>query len=317
MKIVITGSGALGCRFGAAFADAGMDIWLHDVWEEHINVIKNSGLLIYNGIGNRRTFNTNAVTNISKAPQADILMICTKAMMTGNAAAGARPVVNEKTVILTMQNGLNNIEKIANEYPDNPIIAGVTYYTGDLIGPGEVVLKSNGFTRLMALSEQGRNTAETLVRSLQETGHNAEISEDIFKDIWEKAAFNAALDTVTALTGLTIGAAGSMPQSRSLLFSIASEVVTVAHMEGINACEAHVYNMIENIFDPLISGSYKILMLRDRITKRPTEICELCGQIIEIAKKHGEKVPYNQAVYTLMCLVENNYNIDEMYLDWD
>jgi len=311
MRIVIVGSGALGCRFGAAFIDAGMEVWLYDIWEEHINAIKDSGLFIYDGYGGRRVLRLRATTNIKKVPRPDILIIATKAMYTYAAVMTALSIIDTNTVILTLQSGLGNIEAIRLAAPDNPVIAGVTNYASDLINPGEVILKGSGITRLMALSAHGEEMAEKLVSMLRETGHNVDFSQDIMVDIWEKVAFNSAINTVTALTGLTVGAAGSMPQSRALLFSIASEVVSVAQKEGVAADYDNVRQTIESVFDPLMSGDHLTSMLRDRITRRPTEIGALCGQVIEIAKKHSVSVPYNQAVYTLIRMLEDNYDNDD------
>jgi 2-dehydropantoate 2-reductase len=149
--------------------------------------------------------------------------------------------------------------------------------------------------------------ATQLVNMLNKSGHNAQLSNDVLIDIWEKVAFNAALNTTTAITGLTVGEIGSIKESKKLLFDISSEVVRVANAEGINANDKHVHEMIESVFDPKMSGEHKTSMLQDRLLKRKTEIDAVCGKVITIGKKHGINTPRLECVYAIVKVIETNY----------
>ena len=307
MIIAMIGAGAMGCRFGTAFADAGEDVWLYDVWIEHIQSIKENGLIIEDGMGGERTLSFHAASEITEIPVADVVVIFTKSIYTKSAITGALPIIGDHTVILTLQNGLGNIEDIREVTEGKPVIAGVTNYASDLLEPGRVELKGSGLTKMMALDKGAEKRAEQLVGMLCSAGHHAEISGDVMIDIWEKVAFNAALNTTTAITGLTVGGMGKLPESRELLFCIASEIVSVARAEGVEADECHVHSMIENVFDPKMSGDHKTSMLQDRLLKRKTEIDAVCGRAIELGKKHGVDVMRLECIYALVKTIENNY----------
>lgn len=308
MVISIIGAGAMGCRFGVAFAEAGAQVWLYDVWQEHVNQMNANGLVVEDGVGGERTLEVNAVSDISRMPVSDVVVIFTKSMYTMDAITKAVPIIGRDTAVLTLQNGLGNIEAIREATGNNPVIAGVTNYASDLLKPGRVELKGSGVTKMMALDEGARETAARLVGLLCAVGHNAMLSDDVLIDIWEKVAFNAALNTTTAITGLTVGGVGSLSESRQLLFDISSEVVMVAKAEGINASESHVHGIIESVFDPEMSGDHKTSMLQDRILKRNTEIEAVCGLAVQIGKKHGLKTPKLECVYALVRVIECNYN---------
>lgn len=297
----------MGCRFGVAFADAGAEVWLFDVWTQHVQSIVQNGLVIEDGIGGERILNINSVSDMNLMPLSDVVVIFTKSMHTKDAIKKALPIISKHTIILTLQNGLGNIEDIKKITDNNPIIAGVTNYASDLLKPGRVELKGTGVTKIMALDDRSKSIAMQLVNMLCKVGHNAQLSNDVFVDIWEKVAFNAALNTSTALTGLTVSQIGSIEESKKLLFDISSEVVNVANAEGIDANKKHVHEMIESVFDPKMSGDHKTSMLQDRLLKRKTEIDAVCGRAIAIGKKHGINTPRLECVYALVKAIETNY----------
>lgn len=307
MIIAIIGAGAMGCRFGASFLEAGSEIWLYDVWREHIQKIQEEGLTIEDDTGEKRLLSFHAVHEIREVPVADIVIIFTKSMYTKAAVTEALPIIGSHTVLLTLQNGLGNIEDIREVTAGKPIIAGTTNYASDLLGPGHVELKGSGLTKMTALDKCVDERAEQLTVMLRKAGHHAEVSRDVMIEIWEKVAFNAALNTTTAITGLTVGGMGKLPVSRELLFDIASEIISVARSEGIAADECRVHKTIESVFDSKMSGDHKTSMLQDRILKRKTEIEAICGKVIELGKIHGVDVPRLECIYALIKTIENNY----------
>ncbi len=308
MIISIIGSGAMGCRFGVAFADAGADVWLYDVWQQHVDNINKDGLIIEDGRGGERKLRMNAVTDMTKVPVSDVVVIFTKSMFTRDAITKALPIIGEKTVIITLQNGLGNIETIKEITFGKPVIAGVTNYASDLLKPGRVELKGSGLTKMMALDYEAESAAETLAEMMNKSGHNAKISCDVLVDIWEKVAFNAALNSMTAIAGLSVGKVGSISESRKLLFEIASEVTTVANASGVAASDKHVHEIIESVFDPKMSGDHKTSMLQDRLLKRKTEIEAVCGRAIALGKENNIPTPKLECMYALVRVIEENYD---------
>ncbi|MFA0816529.1 MAG: ketopantoate reductase family protein [Anaerofustis sp.] len=308
MKITVIGAGAMGCRFGTAFADAGAEVWLYDVWADHMNRIASNGLHVHDGFGTERYVKMNATSDIATIPSPDVLVVFTKTIYSEDALKTAKPILGADTVLITLQNGLGNIETMQKICPGQPIIAGVTNYAGDMIGPGEVELKGSGITKMMAIDPDAASAAQIVVALLKQAGHHAELSEDVLKDIWEKVAFNAGMNTVSAVTGLTVAGMGSTEQCRKLLFDIASEAVAVANAEGVPAEEQHVHDVILSVFDPKMSGDHKSSMLQDRIAKRQTEIDAICGEVIRRGQLHSIPTPKAESMYALVNAIQKNYD---------
>ena len=306
MNVVILGSGAMGCRFGVALQKAGAEVHLYDIWKEHIAGIQEKGLKVTDGEGGEEVIKMQATDNIADLPVADVLIIFTKSLYSADALAAAKSIIGENTVAVTLQNGLGNVETI-QKYAGDKIIAGVTNYASDLLRPGCVELKGSGVTKMMALNEGAQPTAQRLAQMLNASGHNCVLSGDVFVDIWEKVAFNAALNTVTAITGLTVGQVGTTPESNRLIFRIAEEVVRVANACGVKADLAHVKGVINSVFDPKMSGDHKTSMLQDVILKRKTEIDSICGYVLKEAEKAAIDTPYLESVTALVKTIEANY----------
>jgi 2-dehydropantoate 2-reductase len=307
MKTAVIGAGAMGCLYGSSLKKSGAEVWLYDVWQEHIDKINRDGLIISDGKYSKK-ININATTNIEEISNADLIIIFTKSMHTENAILKALKIMNTNTVVLTLQNGLGNIEIISKYINKENIIAGITTYASDLKGPGEIEAKGSGITKIMPLGTASREVAEVLFKLLNESGINTEISNDVMIDIWEKVAFNAALNTLTALTFLTVGQLGETPEGFELAKTISSEVVKVANAKGIKANEKKVHQIIEDVFDPEMSGDHKPSMLQDRLFKRKTEIESICGQVLLEAEKYNIKVDHIETVYKLIKTIEKNYD---------
>ena len=307
MKITVIGAGAMGCRYGIALHKAGAEVWLYDVWKEHINKINEHGLIVHDG-DNILNFKINAASEIEKIPKPDVVIIFTKSMHTENALVDALKIMDNKTIILTLQNGLGNIEIISKYINKENIIAGVTNYASDLVAPGEIEAKGSGITKMMPLGEYSKEAVHEIHDLLNAGGIITKISREVMTDVWEKVAFNAALNTLTTLTFLTVGDLGRTSEGFEMAKTVSSEVIMVANKIGINASIEKVHETIESVFNPEMSGEHKTSMLQDRLAKKKTEIEAICGAVIAEAQKSDIAVPYTETIYKLIKIIEKNYN---------
>jgi len=307
VRIAIIGAGAMGCRYGASLQKAGAEVWLYDVWKEHINKINECGLTIHDG---KKTENikVNAASEIEKIPKPDVVMIFTKSIHTEDALVNALRIMDNKVIVLTLQNGIGNIETVRKYINNENIIAGTTNYASDLIGPGEIEAKGSGLTKMMPLGEYARSAAVEINDLLNNGGIITKLGNDIMVDVWEKVAFNVALNTLTALTFLTVSDLGKTPEGFEMAKTLASEVIAVANKIGIQASTDKVHHTIESVFNPEMSGDHKTSLLQDRLSKKKTEIEAICGSVIAEAEKNDMKVPHIETVYKLIKIIEKNYN---------
>ena len=138
MKTVILGSGAMGSLYGGMLAEAGFDVTLVDVWKEHIDAVNASGLSI-EGIGGDRVIRSiRGTTDPAQAGKADLVIVFVKATATAQAMKGAMALLGPETVVLTLQNGLGNVEKLNETAGAERVMAGITGHGCTLLGPGKI-----------------------------------------------------------------------------------------------------------------------------------------------------------------------------------
>ncbi|WP_240202856.1 ketopantoate reductase family protein, partial [Burkholderia sp. LMG 13014] len=144
MRIAILGAGAMGSLFGGLLAESGEDVTLIDVNDAHLDAIRRDGLRIDDDRG-ERTIRTLHVlrpeaANAQPSPDTpfDLLIVFTKSLHTRHALDGVRALLSPYTYVLTLQNGLGNVETLNAFVPIERILVGVTTWPADLAGPGHV-----------------------------------------------------------------------------------------------------------------------------------------------------------------------------------
>ena len=125
MKIAVVGTGAMGSVYAGLLADAGNEVWAIDVWQEHLDAIRERGLRIEGASGDRTVNNLNVAENPDAAGICDLVIIATKASGVGPAAKSIESIVGNKTLVLTIQNGLGAGERIAQYRSTDNILLGV------------------------------------------------------------------------------------------------------------------------------------------------------------------------------------------------
>ncbi|MHB8916445.1 MAG: ketopantoate reductase family protein [Desulfocucumaceae bacterium] len=304
MFVAIVGSGAMGCLFGGFLAEKGHRVVLVDVWPQHIEAINSNGLMLETGQG-KKIIRIPARFAHEVEGQPDLVIVFTKTFYTEEALETARGFIGENTAVLTLQNGLGNVETILKYVPGDRIIAGVTSFPSDLVGPGHVRSLGSGQTKIM--SGDGRITPrlEDFKKTLDDAGFNCEISDEVFASIWEKVAFNAALNSLTAVTGLTLGQLGAVPEGVELAHRIAGEVVEVANKKGVQARKEAVHGLIESVF--VEHFNHMPSMLQDVLAQRRTEIESINGDVTREAEKTDVPVPTTEVLYKLVRILEQSY----------
>ena len=301
MDIVILGSGAMGCLFGGRLTEAGHRVVLVDRWREHLDAINRNGLFLETREGSR-SINIPARTVEQLDAPPELLVVFTKSIHTVQALDSARHLLGKETWVLTLQNGLGNVEAIEAFVPRSRIIVGMTTWPSDLLGPGRVRSLGEGHTRILAADGRVTPPLEHISHCLAQAGLACEISTEVFAAIWEKLAFNAALNCLTAVTGLPVGGVGATTEGRELAYAIAREVVAVAHRKGIGASEATVIATIEDAFRD--HGDHLPSMLQDIQAGRKTEIEAISGAVIREAHVLGMAVPTTLSLYRLVRMLE-------------
>jgi len=137
MKIAVVGAGAMGSLFGAMLAEAGNEVWLYDVWVEHVKTINQDGLTIERA-EKTRTLSINATTAPEQIGPAELVIIFVKSTHTASAAETARRLAGSDGAVLTLQNGMGNADILSELIDPERVLAGTTSHGATLLGPGSI-----------------------------------------------------------------------------------------------------------------------------------------------------------------------------------
>lgn len=308
MKIAIAGSGALGCRFGSMLHEAGNEVLLIDNWKEHVRAIQTKGLEIVTEGGSHVDFISAALPSESKG-EFDLIIILTKAMQTGEMMNACKHLIHKDTHILTLQNGLGNIETLEKYLPKDQLIAGVTTFGSRLLGPGRIEALGSGVVEIMKVDGLKTRELENINKAMREAGMNSTISSDVLISIWNKVAINCTLNTLCTLVGSPIIDLGHYNGIEEVMKGIVDEIVEVGAAEKIQLQADKIMKTLQGLFEPSKTGNHLPSMLQDMQNGRKTEIEYLNGAIVKIAEKHNISVPNNSLISHLISMMEKTRSL--------
>lgn len=303
MNISIVGAGAMGSLFGGLLAESGQAVTLIDINPAHLGAIQQEGLLLQTDAGERRIRNLTACRPEQATVAPDLLIVFTKTLHTQTALAGAQHLIAETTQVLSLQNGLGNVEKIAALVPLERIWVGITTWPADLVGPGHVHSHGQGAVRLMSADGQDRAFLTHLVSILTGAGLSPHADGAVWRAIWEKVAFNAALNSICAVSRCTVGQLGSLMAGRALAHALVDEVLAVARSQGIAVVESAVHNTVDHALDH--HRDHKPSMLQDLLAGRSTEIDAINGAVLQYVRQGNVAAPLTETLCTLVHLIES------------
>lgn len=299
MNIVILGAGALGSVLGGLMARAGIPVTLLDVNQTHIDTINQHGLRLDLDDESKR-WQVAAMRPAQFDGPADLIILLTKTMHTAPALKSVQKLIDEDAYVLTIQNGLGNADRVAEIVARDKILEGSTMIPGDLKGPGHAASHAGNVTTFRALTPEARPFAEELAELMAPVDFVLDDRADII--IWQKAAFNCALNAISALCGARVGDIAQERSAIVLAKAASAEVVTIANAKGIGAKLDTVHAKIDEALAH--HGPHKPSMLQDVEAGRPTEIEALCGMAEREAAALGLPAPINQALAALVRLKE-------------
>jgi 2-dehydropantoate 2-reductase len=325
MKIAILGAGAMGSLFGGLLAEAGAHVALLDVNQQHLDAIRHDGLLLDTDLGNSAPggrAHTRRITQLAACrPEQftdvpDLLMIFTKTHQIAAALASARHLLGPATWVLTLQNGLGNVEAISAFVPTSRILVGVTTIPADFLAPGSVRSHGAGQIRMGHAVPTGNAAPNPhadhpsadrcmlcqIVDLFLRAGLRATADPNVWAAIWEKVAFNAAFNALCAVTGCTVDQIALVPSGPDLAHAVVAEAIAVAHAQGIPADLDRTQSMVQRSFKT--HAGHQPSMLQDINAHRRTEIESINGAIVHAAAQQKIPVPYTQMLYTLVSLIE-------------
>ncbi|HEY4805075.1 MAG TPA: 2-dehydropantoate 2-reductase [Paraburkholderia sp.] len=302
MHIAILGAGAMGSLFGGLLAEAGHRVTLLDVDEAHLHAINENGLQLSTDAGERTVTNLEALRPEAVVQPADLLVVFTKTLHTQAALGAARAALGPETALLSLQNGLGNAERLAQFADPGRVMIGVTTWPADKNGPGRVSSHGTGVIRLMSADGADSPMLSRTVEALNDAGLACTADADVWAAIWEKVAFNAALNSLCAVTGCMVGELTNVADGEALALKIVAEVAAVAHAHGVAVNEPHVAGNVRHALAH--HRAHRPSMLQDVLAGRKTEIEAINGAVVEAARCSAIAVPHTETLLHLVRLID-------------
>ena len=303
MKICIVGCGAVGSLFAAHLAKAGeVEVWAYDVWKEHTEAIRKSGLRLSGA--EEFTATVQATSNPNELPQCDYGIVATKAIHTRQAIAQTARAFHEGSAVCSVQNGVGN-EEILAEYVKY-VIRGTTFPAGHPIAPGHIGYDIKGDTWIGPFepTQTPMKRVEDLAGLMTRSGMNTVALKDARGAQWTKLIFNASTNPVGALTLLHHGAATRFAPTGKLFEDLIGEGEAVANALGIEL-HGDPRQMVQKGANA--PGKHRASMLQDVLAKRQTEVDFMNGAIVKWGEQAGVPTPLNRALWELIKGLEHSW----------
>lgn len=298
MKIGIIGAGGVGGFFGARLAQAGYEVgWL--ARGAHLAAIQRDGLRVRSQTGDLHIAPARASADASELGPCDLVLLTVKLWDTAGAIAAARPLIDERTTVLSLQNGVQKDDLLRDLLPGVPLLGGVAYIEAHIAEPG-LIVHGGTLQRLVFGPFGGAQSAmaDEFLAACQAAGINAELSGAIERAIWEKFVFLVGMSGMTSATRLPVGPLRENAATRALLLECMQEVVAVARASGIDLpadFAEQQLNRYDHVPAAMTSSMHKDLERGGRL-----ELPWLSGHVAGLGRRLGVETPVNRVISGLL-----------------
>jgi 2-dehydropantoate 2-reductase len=293
MRIAIMGTGAVGGYFGAKLAAAGHEV-VFIARQKYLAAMRRNGLRVESPAGNLYAQNALVTASPADAGIVDLVLLCVKSYDTLEATAAIAPMMSERTAILSLQNGIDNPEKIAAHLGSERTLAGVVYIGAEILAPGVIRHWSGGKIVLGSINGQPGDTAHIIEQALSSAQVPCEISAAIEQVQWAKLLWNAPFCAISCLTRSTVREIVESESLTKLARDCMIEVQSAARTRGID--------LNTELFDQTLAfsrglGEFKPSMLQDLEAGKPLEYDAFNGIVVRLLEQAGQQAPTNQVFY--------------------
>ena len=290
IRVAVLGAGAVGCFFGGMLSRAGHRVTLIGR-PVHVEAFRKSGLH-FEGLKFDEHVAVEASTDAAAVRGARLVLFCVKSTDTEQAAAQIAPHLDADAIVVNLQNGVDNTERIQARIA-NPLLPAVVYVATEMAGPGH--LKHHGRGDLVI----GPNAQ--VKAWFESAGVPAMISDNIAGELWAKLVVNCAYNALSAITQLPYGKLIAGAGVRETMRAVVEETLAVAAASGVTMAP------------DMLAGTYKIAeamptqfssTAQDLARGKPTEIDHLNGYVVRRGEALGVPTPANCVLHALVKLME-------------
>jgi 2-dehydropantoate 2-reductase len=294
LKVAVMGAGAVGCYFGGMLGRAGHDVTLV-ARPQHVEAVRRDGLRM-----ETKTFDEHvrlsASGEASAVKGANLVLFCVKSTDTEAAGEQIKPWLSADALVLCLQNGVDNADRLRAVLPRHEVGAAVVYVGTEMAGPGHV--KHHGRGELVIDPAKG---SKEVAQALIAAGVPTEISDNVRGALWLKLILNCAYNAVSAIAQKPYGETVPGSGVKDVMRDVVNECLAVAKAEGVTVAgdvDAAVRKIVESM-----PGQYSSTA-QDLARGKPTEIDYLNGHVVKRGEALGIATPANRVLWAMVKLLE-------------
>ncbi len=295
MKVAVIGAGAVGSLFGGWLSRAHR-VWLIAKNREHARAVAQDGLLVtFSGAEER--FFPAATVDPAEIGRVDLVLVTVKAYDTVEACRTASPLVGPETTVLSLQNGVGNLEILQGAFGADRVLAGSTGHGARMIGPGVIRHSGIGET-VIAEPEDALGRGPAAAEALAVAGVPAAVAQNVAGVLWGKVLINCAINPVTALLGVTNGRILEIPAAWELAASALDEAFGAVRSLGVVLPYPDPAARLREVCTA--TAENRSSMLVDLETRGRTEIDFINGAVVGAAESQGLQAPINRSLWLMV-----------------
>lgn len=291
--VLIVGTGAMACLFAARLSEAGIKVMMLGTWIDGLQALRQQGVRLLDLDGTERAFPVQVTDDPADCSGAKLALVMVKAWQTEQAGQSLARCIEPEGLVLTLQNGEGNYEKLSRLLGARRVAMGATTLGATLLNPGMVRLAGDG---VITLGIHGQLTP--LADILRKAGFVVETVADISSVQWGKLVINAAINPITAVLRIPNGELVRRLSARALMTTTAREAAAVAIAKGIHLPYPDPVVAAESIARKTAMNYSS--MLQDIIRGAPTEVDFITGAVVRAGEKMGVPVPVNRTLWLLV-----------------
>jgi len=301
MRIAAMAAGAVGGYFGARLAAAGHDVFFI-ARGAHLDAIRKNGLKIESVHGDLHLPKPNVTDKPAEVGAVDIVLFAVKLWDTEQAAEAAKPLMGPDTRLITFQNGVDSVERIAAILGAERTIGGATYIATTIAAPG-VIKHTSAFAsmRVGRLDKKPDARLQAFIDAGKAAKLDIALSPDMERELWHKFIFLSAMAGSTAALRSPIGPIAADPELRAFFRQLMEEAIAVGRAKGVALDNAYIEERIK-FLESAIEPGMKASMAHDLERGNRLELDWLNGKVRDLGRQYGIPTPASDCVYTVLKL---------------
>lgn len=299
MRITIMGSGGVGGYFGALLARAGHEVTFI-ARGAHLAAIQQHGLRIESANDGTFTVHARAVDSPDGLAPQDLILFTVKMYDNSTAIDTMRPLVGYETILLTLQNGVDNGEQLATIFGTARVMIGSAYIEARLQSPGVITQAGPGTVAFGEMTPGITPRGQRLLQLFREAGWRVELQENMPGMLWKKFAYIAGSAAVCAAAHCDYGEMRTLPETRAIIQGAIAEALAVGRARGAPILD-DTLSWSMNALDQF-PATGRASLAKDFLAGARVELEGLTGTVVRMAREVGVSTPINDTLYALLKL---------------